>query len=60
MRGVTLRHRIDGGLIVFQPALPMRGVTTLPRSWKSSNLISTRTPHAGSDGTFPGVSNVDV
>ena len=30
MRGVTLRHRIDGGLIVFQPALPMRGVTKLP------------------------------
>ena len=27
MRGVTLRHRIDGGLIVFQPALPMQGVT---------------------------------
>ena len=49
MRGVTLRHRIDGGLIVFQPALPMRGVTQSLLYLLSGERISTRTPHAGSD-----------
>ncbi len=49
MRGVTLRHRIDGGLIVFQPALPMRGVTGHQRASDGRRVISTRTPHAGSD-----------
>ena len=34
----------------FQPALPMRGVTTTAAdSCRSAPLISTRTPHAGSD-----------
>ena len=49
MRGVTLRHRIDGGLIVFQPALPMRGVTMDDSYCIHESKISTRTPHAGSD-----------
>ena len=49
MRGVTLRHRIDGGLIVFQPALPMRGVTGELGIERDIAGISTRTPHAGSD-----------
>ena len=49
MRGVTLRHRIDGGLIVFQPALPMRGVTSAEVEANNGQIISTRTPHAGSD-----------
>ena len=33
----------------FQPALPMRGVTLLVETRGRDDLISTRTPHAGSD-----------
>ena len=33
----------------FQPALPMRGVTLLVETRVRDDLISTRTPHAGSD-----------
>ena len=49
MRGVTppicktLQSRL------FQPALPMRGVTLLVETRVRDDLISTRTPHAGSD-----------
>ena len=34
---------------VFQPALPMRGVTREHGAQQVIALISTRTPHAGSD-----------
>ena len=34
---------------VFQPALPMRGVTGERVDRDHARLISTRTPHAGSD-----------
>ncbi len=34
---------------VFQPALPMRGVTAEMRTRNMVLPISTRTPHAGSD-----------
>ena len=36
-------------LVVFQPALPMRGVTALLALRAVGYRISTRTPHAGSD-----------
>ena len=35
--------------IEFQPALPMRGVTRIVLSLAHAVMISTRTPHAGSD-----------
>ena len=49
MRGVT-----EGGIrfppsFPFQPALPMRGVTGGVDIRPLEGLISTRTPHAGSD-----------
>ena len=47
MRGVTLRHRIDGGLIVFQPALPMRGVTWCPSACKIPELFQPALPMRG-------------
>ena len=34
---------------IFQPALPMRGVTRSERHDHYTRCISTRTPHAGSD-----------
>ena len=37
---------------LFQPALPMRGVTVQLASAVAHGFISTRTPHAGSDGEF--------
>ena len=39
-------------LAVFQPALPMRGVTLGGDGRLVELLISTRTPHAGSDATL--------
>ena len=36
-------------LLIFQPALPMRGVTGTCGNSVHTLLISTRTPHAGSD-----------
>ena len=43
--------RVDGavGARLFQPALPMRGVTDDRRDRHAVLIISTRTPHAGSD-----------
>ena len=51
MRGVTLRllAQVARGF-QFQPALPMRGVTGARRIQHTELRISTRTPHAGSDG----------
>ena len=39
----------SGKVKVFQPALPMRGVTRQVGGERLRRLISTRTPHAGSD-----------
>ena len=39
-------------LLLFQPALPMRGVTVLLAVVGQRFHISTRTPHAGSDFDF--------
>ena len=50
MRGVTRLLRSWNRVFRFQPALPMRGVTVLDVQKLVSGLISTRTPHAGSDG----------
>ena len=36
----------------FQPALPMRGVTRRTWLYPFHSMISTRTPHAGSDAVF--------
>ncbi len=36
--------------MIFQPALPMRGVTHARLELAVLQVISTRTPHAGSDG----------
>ena len=41
-------------MIIFQPALPMRGVTLMCSCLYTKSLISTRTPHAGSDGSMMG------
>ena len=49
MRGVTQQVVIAGFKGLFQPALPMRGVTRPSDMSILSVLISTRTPHAGSD-----------
>mgnify|MGYP000082937102 CR=1 FL=1 len=35
--------------VIFQPALPMRGVTVVGLQLAMAGEISTRTPHAGSD-----------
>ena len=35
--------------VIFQPALPMRGVTWANTGNYNAQIISTRTPHAGSD-----------
>ena len=37
------------GVVGFQPALPMRGVTAAEHQLVAQVVISTRTPHAGSD-----------
>ena len=42
-------------MIIFQPALPMRGVTLMCSCLYTKSLISTRTPHAGSDRQALGV-----
>ena len=50
MRGVTSSRFISNlSSLVFQPALPMRGVTFGGGGVDVRPLISTRTPHAGSD-----------
>ena len=51
MRGVTQVPGYAGNLDVFQPALPMRGVTQTVVAHVVRVPISTRTPHAGSDGS---------
>ena len=49
MRGVTAFSGNLAGDHRFQPALPMRGVTFAKQTLSIAALISTRTPHAGSD-----------
>ena len=49
MRGVTSHCVLTQILSIFQPALPMRGVTFGGGGVDIRPLISTRTPHAGSD-----------
>ena len=49
MRGVTKEVETGAERDGFQPALPMRGVTRPTDMSILSVLISTRTPHAGSD-----------
>ena len=49
MRGVTLVMQEHAESVAFQPALPMRGVTVLENDRFRVTIISTRTPHAGSD-----------
>ena len=50
MRGVTRFGDVEKLRIrAFQPALPMRGVTVLLARRFIFRMISTRTPHAGSD-----------
>ena len=49
MRGVTYLDSIINWIDAFQPALPMRGVTVVYLELRVLFLISTRTPHAGSD-----------
>ena len=49
MRGVTEHPEKVLGTRLFQPALPMRGVTPLAAVLHAGGAISTRTPHAGSD-----------
>ena len=51
MRGVTKLTRYSRAEDVFQPALPMRGVTRVFHGVLPDFVISTRTPHAGSDCT---------
>ena len=54
MRGVTFAwSSVWPSTAKFQPALPMRGVTFGGASYTFGRVISTRTPHAGSDrGAF--------
>ena len=52
MRGVTEITPSFLYVSPFQPALPMRGVTVQLASAVAHGFISTRTPHAGSDGEF--------
>ena len=55
MRGVTSLSGLQTGFdSAFQPALPMRGVTEFPVLYALLREISTRTPHAGSDGAVQG------
>ena len=49
MRGVTAGFHGGQPTMLFQPALPMRGVTFCRVARGAVLLISTRTPHAGSD-----------
>ena len=49
MRGVTCDCMTYSNCVLFQPALPMRGVTAATVDGIARILISTRTPHAGSD-----------
>ena len=49
MRGVTPQRRHICPDDLFQPALPMRGVTLIFLERDLAAVISTRTPHAGSD-----------
>ena len=49
MRGVTVTEKPKAWFEQFQPALPMRGVTLNGVRRRIRRLISTRTPHAGSD-----------
>ena len=50
MRGVTFAwSSVWPSTAKFQPALPMRGVTFGGASYTFGRVISTRTPHAGSD-----------
>ena len=57
MRGVTDVNGTGAKPVyVFQPALPMRGVTIVTNDGYTGELISTRTPHAGSDPMRPIVS----
>ena len=49
MRGVTSPGFLHTVTPPFQPALPMRGVTFVLVHLRHHVLISTRTPHAGSD-----------
>ena len=49
MRGVTPLFDEGYRETLFQPALPMRGVTPRAVFGVLVSLISTRTPHAGSD-----------
>ena len=51
MRGVTPLFDEGYRETLFQPALPMRGVTPRAVFGVLVSLISTRTPHAGSDRT---------
>ena len=50
---------IDGTVYVFQPALPMRGVTGRFICIAPPRIISTRTPHAGSDVALRLVGGLD-
>ena len=54
MRGVTAHRHGNLHPGRFQPALPMRGVTSYSIIPPFTVLISTRTPHAGSDGSSSG------
>ena len=56
MRGVTIGIGSLKGIGEFQPALPMRGVTVHDDTMAVVIGISTRTPHAGSDGAGGGSS----
>ena len=46
-----------GFTFLFQPALPMRGVTAGDDGRCVTGHISTRTPHAGSDVALPVVAS---
>ena len=48
--GSDLVCKRQHGFLLFQPALPMRGVTPPVLQGRLHVRISTRTPHAGSDG----------
>ena len=52
MRGVTSDFDDEIAARKFQPALPMRGVTEWDAMHAVDGYISTRTPHAGSDGCY--------
>ena len=49
-----------GFTFLFQPALPMRGVTKSKSCFGIVDTISTRTPHAGSDSYSEHVVNMAV